>query len=174
MASEGDAGSKLTEWVRRYAPLEIAGWIGEFGAAALAYMCTGSLAAAAAVATIGSSVGYYLPAYVSAVRWAADIECQRPWLTRVCVTQMLAIRSLAVEFGPAEVIDSLAARPALIYAGPLLLDHVVLGWIVGGFIADVVFYVCAICSYEKFKGLLDRRPFQKEVGGEAVPTVATA
>ncbi len=51
---------KANEWLRRYLPLEIAGWIGELGAAALVYLWTGSLAAAAAAATIGSSVGYYL------------------------------------------------------------------------------------------------------------------
>jgi hypothetical protein len=56
------------------------------------------------------------------------------------------------------VIDSLAVRPALIYAAPLMLDHVVLGWILGGFIADLVFYVFAIFSYERFKRLIAVSP----------------
>jgi len=175
MPTEGRARRKLIEWLKRYLPLEIAGWIGELGAAGLVYMWTGSLAAAAAAATIGSSVGYYLPAYISAVRWAASLEQHRPWPARTTVSHLLALRSLTIEFGPAELIDSLAMRPALIYAGPLLLDNVLRGWIVGGFLADVAFYVFAICSYERFKGLLAApRPQHKEVDSEPVAAIATA
>ena len=175
MATESRARRKLVEWLRRYLPLEIAGWIGELGAAALAYSWTGSLAAAAAAATIGSSVGYYLPAYISAVRWGASVEQHRPWPARTALSHLLALRSLTIEFGPAEVADSLLVRPMLIYTAPLMLDHVVLGWIVGGFLADVAFYAFAICSYERFKGLLAvRRSRAKEVEGEPVAAIATA
>lgn len=174
MATGGRTRRKAMEWLRRYAPLEITGWIGELGAAGLVYLWTGSLAAAAAAATIGSSVGYYLPAYVTAVRWAADLERHRPWPARIGVAHMLAIRSLAVEFGPAEAVDSLVVRPALIYAGPLLLDHVLLGWIIGGVVADIVFYACAICSYEKFKDLLFCRPGYEEVDGGPVAAIVPA
>ncbi len=58
------------EWVRRYLPCEIAGTVGELGGAAVAYLLTGSMAAAAITATIGASAGYYAAAYTSAVRWA--------------------------------------------------------------------------------------------------------
>ena len=61
---------KLMEWVRRYLPCEIAGTVGELGGAAVAYLLTGSMAAAAITATVGASVGYYAAAYTSAVRWA--------------------------------------------------------------------------------------------------------
>ena len=64
------ARQKLMEWVRRYLPCEIAGTVGELGGAALAYLSTGSYAAAAIVATIGASAGYYAAAYFGAVRWA--------------------------------------------------------------------------------------------------------
>ena len=175
MVFDGRGRRKLIEWLRRYLPLEIAGWVGELGAAALTYAWTGSLAAAAAAATIGSSVGYYLPAYVSAVRWSSNLESDRRWPARTLRAHLLALRSLTVEFGPAEVIDSLAVRPALIYAAPLMLDHVVLGWILGGFIADLVFYVFAIFSYERFKRLIAvRRPVRAEVFDESAVALATA
>ncbi len=51
---------KLTEWVRRYLPYEIAGTVGELGGAAVAYLLTGSMAAAAITATIGASAAYLL------------------------------------------------------------------------------------------------------------------
>jgi hypothetical protein len=64
----GTARRKLREWVRRYLPCELAGTAGELGGAAVAYLATGSLAAAAIAATIGASAGYYAAAYVGALR----------------------------------------------------------------------------------------------------------
>ena len=122
------------------------------------YASTGSLAIAAIAATIGSSIGYYLPAYVNAFRWTWPTVEARTVVGRVVLTNLLAVRSLTMEFGIAEVIDSALVRPGLIFAAPVLLDQVLLGWIVGGFLADVVFYVCTIVSYEKFNRWLARRP----------------
>lgn len=165
---------KVVEWSRRYLPLEIAGWVGELGGAAAGYMWTGSLAAAALVATIGGLVAYYVPAYVNAVRWSLP-HC---WgvggaAARHGRAHLLAIRSLAIEFGPAEAVDTFVVRPGLIYAGPILLDDVLWGWIVGGFVADVLFYVCTIVSYEKFNGLLAQRHPREAHDGEHEPTIAT-
>jgi hypothetical protein len=153
----GRLGSKVMEWTRRYLPLEIAGWVGELGSAAIAYWLTGSLAVAAVVATVGSSVGYYAPAYVNAVRWSFRQQ-QGSWWSRASMANLLAIRSLTVEFGVAEVIDSAVVRPLLYYATPVLLNHVVWGWIIGGFAADIIFYVFTIFSYERFGRWLVHRP----------------
>ena len=57
METERATGNRLKEWVRRYLPCEIAGTTCEFGGAAIAYLATGSFAAAAIVATIGASSG---------------------------------------------------------------------------------------------------------------------
>jgi hypothetical protein len=91
------------------------------------------------------------------------------------VSNLLALRSLTVEFGPAELVDSLMVRPMLIYVAPALLGNVVFGWIVGGFVADVAFYLCAIFSYERFKGLVViRMPAVEEVADDPVASVAAA
>ena len=66
----------------------------------------------------------------------------------------LALRSIAIEFGPAEVVDSLLIRPLAFYLGPILFGSMVAGWIFAKLVADVGFYVLAIFSYERFKGLL--------------------
>jgi len=62
VTARGTAGRKLREWVRRYLPCELAGTAGELGGAAVVYLATGSLAAAAIAATIGASAGYYAAA----------------------------------------------------------------------------------------------------------------
>lgn len=165
---------KIAEWARRYGPLEIAGWVGELGGAAAGYAWTGSLATAAVAATVGGLVAYYVPAYINAVRWSLPMCPRRGGVaTRHGRAHLLAVRSLAIEFGPAEAVDTFAVRPALIYAGPALLGNVVWGWIVGGFIADVLFYVCAIFSYEKFKELVVQRHPLDVQEGDHEPTIAT-
>ena len=175
MNAGGKAGNKLREWVRRYLPCEIAGTVGELGGAAVAYLATGSLAAAAITATIGASAGYYAAAYVSAVRWSYRGQSDRRWPLRVMVSSLLALRSVAVEFGPAELIDSIAVRPVAFYVGPLMFDNTIGGWIFGKLVSDLAFYLFAIFSYERFKGLLvPAQPRAEEVTDESVSTIAAA
>jgi hypothetical protein len=165
----------VREWIRRYLPCEIAGTVGELGGATVAYLATGSLAAAAITATIGASAGYYAAAYISAVRWSYRAHDHRRWLPRVLVSNLLALRSVAVEFGPAELIDSVAVRPVAFYVGPLIFDNTVAGWIFGKLVSDVAFYLCAIFSYERFNGLLVRaQPRAEEVGDESVAPIEAA
>src|SRR5262245_45884393 len=128
---------KLMEWVRRYLPCEIAGTVGELGGAAVAYWITGSVAAAAIVATIGASAGYYAAAYTNAVRWAYREFDDHPAVMRVVTANLFALRSVAIEFGPAEVIDSIAIRPLAYYLGPIMFDSVVAGWIFGKLVSDI-------------------------------------
>ena len=71
---------------------------------------------------------------------------------RVVVANLLALRSVAVEFGPAELIDSIAVRPLAFYLGPQLFGNVIAGWIFAKLVSDVAFYACAILSYERFRG----------------------
>ena len=73
------------------------------------------------------------------------------------VANLLALRSVAVEFGPAELIDSIVVRPLAFYVGPTLFGNVVAGWIFGKLVSDVAFYACAIFTYERFRGLLAHR-----------------
>jgi hypothetical protein len=167
-------GKKLLEWLGRYLPCEIAGTVGELGGAVVAYLLTGSTAAAAVTATVGASVGYYAAAYLNAMRWAYREQCHHSRTVRVLVANLIALRSVAIEFGPAELIDSVLVRPAAYYIGPQIFDNVAAGWIFGKLVSDVAFYIFAIFSYERFKGLLVRRPQAEEVDGEPVTTVTPA
>lgn len=138
---------RVREWIRRYLPNEIAGTVAEFVSAGVVYATTGSWAAAAVAATVFSSVGYYATAYVNATRWSLAEH----GFARAAV---LALRSVTVEFGPAEVMDSLAVRPVAFYLGPLLTGDAVIGLVLGKVVADAGFYGCAVLSYERFRNLL--------------------
>jgi hypothetical protein len=61
------------------------------------------------------------------------------------------LRALFVEFGIAEVFDSLIIRPLLMYYIPIWLNNVSLGVIIAKFTADITFYIPAIISYEMSK-----------------------
>ena len=176
MKTGGISGNKLREWVRRYLPCEIAGTVGELGGATVAYLATGSLAAAAITATIGASAGSYAAAYISALRWSyRDYAAHRRTPSRVLMSSMLAMRSVAVEFGPAELIDSLAVRPVAFYVGPLMFDNTIGGWIFGKLVSDLAFYLFAIFSYERFNGLLVRAQARaEEVTDEPVSAIEAA
>lgn len=128
---------KVVEWVRRYLPNELAGWVGELGGAAVTYYLTGSYGAAVVAGTIGASVGYYATAYVNGVRWSYRAQSGRSRPMRVLLANALTVGSIAVEFGPAEAIDSIVIRPIALYLGPFLLGNVALGWVVGSIVADI-------------------------------------
>ena len=82
------------------------------------------------------------------------------------MANLLALRSVAVEFGPAELIDSLAVRPVAFYIGPLIFHNTIAGWILAKLVSDLAFYRFAIVSYERFNGLLVRvQPRAEEVPG---------
>jgi hypothetical protein len=168
------AVGKVREWVRRYLPCELAGTAAELGGAAIAYAVTGSLAAAAVTATVGASVGYYATAYGNAVRWSCARHRHLPRRRRLLTANTSALRSVAVEFGPAELVDSLVIRPVAYYLGPQLFDSTAAGWVFGKLVADVGFYVCAIASYERIASVVHRRPRVEEVGDGHAPTTAAA
>ncbi|MCW2515007.1 MAG: hypothetical protein JWR11_4049 [Mycobacterium sp.] len=144
------------------------------GGAAIAYALTESAAAAAVVATVGASIGYYAAAYVAAVRTAYRARRGSSRTSRALTANGLALRSVAIEFGPAEVVDSLLIRPLAFYFGPVLFGGMVAGWIFAKLAADVGFYVLAIFSYERFKGLLVVRKQVEEVPHEPAASVAAA
>jgi hypothetical protein len=170
VSTGGSTGNKPREWIQRYLPCEIAGTVAEFGGAAIVYAATGSLAAAAVAATIGASAGYYAVAYLTALCPSYRQLAHRHWALRAVVANLLALRSVAIEFGPAELIDSVAVRPLAFYLGPLMFGNVVAGWVFGKLISDLAFYGCAIFSYERFKGLLAHRT--EEVPDESIEAIA--
>lgn len=142
---------KALEWCTRYLPGEIIGTAAELGGVALVYLATGSLVAAAVAATISATVGYYATNYVRAVR------AYRAQGVGILAANGWSLRSILIEFGPGEIVDSVIIRPLAYYLLPLLLagsassgsaGWTVLGWVVGKLLSDSIFYACAIVSYE--------------------------
>jgi hypothetical protein len=149
------------EWLRRYLPAEIAGVLAALGGALAAHRVSDSPVAAAVAGSACETVGYYATIGWRDFNWqyrALDgvAPTRRAWLTAGRTA-----RDLAVEFGPAEVIDSAFVRPTLMYAGPLLTGQFLAGTLLGKLAADVVFYTFAITGYEVRKRLFSRPPVER-------------
>lgn len=144
------------EWGRRYLPLEISGLITALLAGLLASRLNSHPAAAAVAASFGETVGYY-----AAAAWA-EARRQRGLLAATREVRgagsgavaARTLRGLLIEFGPADLLDTLLVRPFLMYAGQVLTGDVTSGLVVGKLAADVVFYALVIPCYEFRKHVL--------------------
>lgn len=143
--------ARVTGWVVRYLPLEVLGTITALAAAWAAFEASGSLAVAAIAGALGESVGYYALVVVRAARGhaaSARVRALRAPARRVGATAWLTVRSVAAEFGPAELLDTFLVRPALLWAASALWGGTLAAWLVGKLAADAVFYAVAISSFE--------------------------
>lgn len=128
-------------WLRRYLPAELICTPTALLCAWLATTLTGSLAMAAVAGTWGENLGFY------------GVMLARELARRGLRALPAALCDLALEFGPAEALDSILLRPALMYIGMQLAPSPAIGFVAGKLAADLIFYVPAIVSYE----LLRRR-----------------
>ncbi|WP_327582774.1 hypothetical protein OHA25_43660 [Nonomuraea sp. NBC_00507] len=95
--------------------------------------------------SLGETIAFYAVLLVRDVRARRRSDPQRP---AVYVT----VRGLLVEFGPAEVADTLVVRPFAMYVGPMIVADAAMGVALGKFAADLVFYTLAIIGYELRRG----------------------
>jgi hypothetical protein len=139
---------KLREWFGRYLPAELLGTLTALAAAWTVHAVSGSLISAAVAGTIGESLGFY---GCMVVREALRNDIRHRHLGRVrrlWLTGSRTVRDLLIEFGPAELVDSLLARPLFMYLMASLLDNFTAGIVAGKLAADVIFYGIAISAYE--------------------------
>lgn len=128
--------SKVMEWIARYAPAEIAGIFGTYCGFWLVMALTASLPASGFGAAAGENTGFY--GFLFLREWGRTGDSRH------------TVRALFMEFGFAELLDSLIVRPGATVLCVLMLGQG-LGVIVGKVAADVVFYVLAISVYERMK-----------------------
>ena len=140
---------KIREWLWRYTPAEIIATITALLGATLGHIFSdGSLVVAAYAGTIGENIGYYGYFAIKESLRHYRTHVHHATTRRVIVSGIKTVRDMLVEFGPAELLDSLVVRPVCMYLGPLLMGHFQAGIFVGKIVADVIFYSLAIIGYE--------------------------
>ncbi|NWG21118.1 MAG: hypothetical protein HXY39_12450 [Chloroflexi bacterium] len=139
-------------WLRRYLPAEIASLATLLCCAWAVMELSHNAALTALAATWAESLAYYGSMIIRELR-------SRPRLTPLTVLAVL--RDIVLEFGLAELLDSMLIRPAALYLAISWLPHIGIAAIAGKLAADVIFYIPTIVSFE----LLRRRaqPMTKEL-----------
>jgi hypothetical protein len=90
--------------------------------------------------TLTEYISYYLVVFYLFYRaWAALSE-------RPSIRTLFA--AMALEFGPAALVDFLFIRPFLIYSFSLWMDGGFLSIVLGSLSADLCFYTLTICCFE--------------------------
>lgn len=140
-------GRKAAGWVRRYLPSEVVATC----AALLGGLLVGAWhpALAALGGTWGENIGYY------GTIVARDLRERRVRDGRLtCGGVLRTCCDLLLEFGGAELLDTLLVRPAAMFALIALTGSQPLGLILGKIVADLAFYCAAIGAFELRKRLL--------------------
>ncbi|MFI7603274.1 hypothetical protein [Actinoplanes sp. NPDC049681] len=122
--------------LRRFLPPELAGTAAALLAVTAVQRMTESAYPGAWAGSVAEGVGYY-----GVILWRDTRASRGAGRLRAMVA---AVPGTLVEFGPAEVLDTLVVRPALLYAGPLLIGHLALGVLAGKLGADLAFYAVVL------------------------------
>jgi len=138
--------TKASEWIRRYGWAEVFGSAGAVSGALLVRALGGSEILAAYAGTVGENIGYYgvmISRDVSADARVARLSNERYGARGALRTA----RNLVLEFGGAELLDSGLIRPLAMGIGARYFGATA-GVLVGKVVADLVFYVPVIATYE--------------------------
>lgn len=137
-------------------PAEVLGTITALIGAWGVYLHTHSYIAATAAGWIGEGIGFY--GYFITMELLANSKRyqQHSLIKRISLAIGAASTNLLVEFAPAEVFDNFIIRPFFMYLAPHYIHPYPVGFLVGKFSADVIFYALAIVGYEARKRWLKR------------------
>ena len=144
---------KILEWVKRYAPAEIFATLGAVIGANAVFLLTQNRVVSAYAGAMGDTICFYL------VMLTRDIIAgivQHKSNNKEYRASSLAkdTRNILIEFGPAEILDTLIIRPFLMYFFSSALSSYAFGILLGKISADIVFYFPTIISYELRKKYL--------------------
>lgn len=156
MSDSPKSESKTREWLRRYIPAEIIGTTAALIAASVVYSQTHSYFAAAAYGWIAEGIGFYGYFVTSELLSHSRRYREHSILKRIYLAVGMASTNLLAEFMPAEIIDNFIVRPFALFIIPQYIHPYPLGFLVGKFSADIIFYIFAITGYEARKRWLHR------------------
>lgn len=111
---------------------------------------------AAAAGWLGEGVGFFGYFITLELFRSQALYNRHGLLKRVTLIIAAASTNLIVEFLPAEIIDNVVVRPFAMYIAPMYLHPYPVGFLIGKFGADIIFYAIAILGYEARKHWLHR------------------
>jgi hypothetical protein len=139
-------GRKVAQWISRYGPSEVVGTIAAVGTAVTVRQASGSTVAGAFAGSIAETLVFYLVMFLresikDAYQAGAKGRKYEPG------DLVVVLRNLFLEFGAAELLDTLVLRPLCMGIGMRLIGSN-LGALVGKLVADLAFYGPVLTVYE--------------------------
>jgi hypothetical protein len=141
---------KIAEWLKRYGLAEVISLSLTVLCAWLAFHFTQNKITTALVGTWGGNIGYFGTILIEDILLATK-QLRAVGKQYSLETFYKNVRALFVEFGIAEIFDTLFIRPTLMYYIPIWIGDLSWGVVVAKFAADITFYIPAIISYELSK-----------------------
>src|SRR5258705_87493 len=145
--------NRLGEWLRRYGPAEVVGLVTAVLGSSLTWAISANQILAAYGGSLGENIGFY-GVIVGREMWTDRRACHRQGVSYGPRAWLRTALNLGLEFGGAEVLDSLIIRPLAMGLGAQYLGRQ-WGVVAGKLVSDVAFYVPVLISYEL------RRAFQR-------------
>ena len=141
---------RIKEWIKRYGLAEVISLSLTVISSWLTFKLTQNNVTTALIGTWIGNIGYFGTILIEDILLATR-QLKSIGKHYSLETFYKNVRALFVEFGVAELIDSLFIRPTLMYYIPLWIDNLSWGVVIAKFVADITFYVPAILSYELSK-----------------------
>lgn len=138
---------KLTEWLKRYGLAEVISLSLTVVSSWLTFHFTQNKITTALVGTWVGNLGYFGTILIEDISLAMR-QLQSVGRHYCLETFCKNVRALFVEFGIAELFDTLFIRPTLMYYIPIWIGDLSWGVVIAKFVADITFYIPAILSYE--------------------------
>ncbi len=144
--------SKIKEWTYRYGPAEVLGTFAAYASFFIAQGATNNIVIASYAGAVGENIGFYGTMIIRELindSLAAKKQGRQHEISGTVKTT----GKLVTEFGFAEALDSLVVRPATMGFGSKILGS---GFGVGAgkLLADIIFYIPTIISYEVRKKII--------------------
>ncbi len=138
---------KTTEWLKRYGLAEVISLSLTVVSSWITFHFTQNKITTALVGTWIGNISYFGTILIEDILLAVrQLESVGKYYS--AETFYRNVRALFVEFGIAELFDTLFIRPTLMYYIPIWVGDLSWGVIIAKFVADITFYIPAIVSYE--------------------------
>ena len=153
---KGSIKAKIKGWVQRFLPAEVVGTIVAIVVSSIAHYYTNNLVIAAYAGSVCETIAFYTTIIIHDALIASK-QLKEEGKTLTFRSFVYLLRNILLDFGLAELMDSLLLRPFCMYIFPIWLRNYPLGILAGKIASDIVFYLPVIISYELRIWLSERK-----------------
>jgi hypothetical protein len=147
---------KIKRWVQRFLPAEVVGTIVAILVSSFTHYRTNNGIVAAYAGSVSETIAFYTTIIIHDTLITRK-ELKEEGKTLSFQSFIYLLRNILLDFGVAELLDSMLLRPFCMYIFPIWLRNYQIGILAGKIASDIVFYMPVIISYELRIWLSERK-----------------